>query len=116
MGKAGALVTAAVVLSASLLTVGAAGASAAAGETTQGVTATTIRIGVPYVDLSAVRKFGITLDHGDYTAAYIAPLIARPGLTITRLARGLPIGGDLEYADEGTLSRALEGRQQVREP
>jgi recombination protein RecR len=53
---------------------------------------------------------------GDYTAAYIAPLIARPGLTITRLARGLPIGGDLEYADEGTLSRALEGRQQVREP
>jgi recombination protein RecR len=52
---------------------------------------------------------------GDYTAAYIAPLIARPGLTITRLARGLPIGGDLEYADEGTLSRALEGRQQVRE-
>ena len=58
MGKAGALVTAAVVLSASLLTVGAAGASAAAGETTQGVTATTIRIGVPYVDLSAVRKFG----------------------------------------------------------
>ncbi|HEX9412091.1 MAG TPA: recombination mediator RecR [Ktedonobacterales bacterium] len=53
---------------------------------------------------------------GDYTAAYIAPLITRPGLTITRLARGLPIGGDLEYADEGTLSRALEGRQQVREP
>ncbi|HEX9056972.1 MAG TPA: recombination mediator RecR [Ktedonobacterales bacterium] len=48
---------------------------------------------------------------GDYTAAYIAPMIARPGLTISRLARGLPIGGDLEYADEGTLSRALEGRQ-----
>jgi recombination protein RecR len=53
---------------------------------------------------------------GDYTAAYIAPLIARPNLTITRLARGLPIGGDLEYADEGTLSRALEGRQRLREP
>jgi recombination protein RecR len=52
---------------------------------------------------------------GDYTAAYIAPLIGRPGLTITRLARGLPIGGDLEYADEGTLSRALEGRQRLRE-
>ena len=52
---------------------------------------------------------------GDYTAAYIAPLIARPGLTITRLARGLPIGGDLEYADEGTLSRALEGRQRLRD-
>ena len=52
---------------------------------------------------------------GDYTAAYIAPLIARPGLNITRLARGLPIGGDLEYADEGTLSRALEGRQRLRD-
>jgi recombination protein RecR len=50
---------------------------------------------------------------GDYTAAYIAPLITRPGLTITRLARGLPIGGDLEYADEGTLSRALEGRREL---
>jgi recombination protein RecR len=52
---------------------------------------------------------------GDYTAAYIAPLIARPGLTITRLARGLPIGGDLEYADEGTLSRALEGRRELKD-
>ena len=50
---------------------------------------------------------------GDYTAAYIAPLITRPGLTVTRLARGLPIGGDLEYADEGTLSRALEGRREL---
>ena len=50
---------------------------------------------------------------GDYTAAYIAPLVTRPGLAITRLARGLPIGGDLEYADEGTLSRALEGRREV---
>ena len=50
---------------------------------------------------------------GDYTATYIAPLITRPGLTISRLARGLPIGGDLEYADEGTLSRALEGRREL---
>jgi recombination protein RecR len=50
---------------------------------------------------------------GDYTAAYIAPLIARPDLRVTRLARGLPIGGDLEYADEGTLSRALEGRREL---
>jgi len=50
---------------------------------------------------------------GDYTAAYIKPLIVRPELTVTRLARGLPIGGDLEYADEGTLSRALEGRREL---
>jgi recombination protein RecR len=50
---------------------------------------------------------------GDYTAAYISPLIARPDLKVTRLARGLPIGGDLEYTDEGTLSRALEGRREM---
>ncbi len=50
---------------------------------------------------------------GDYTAAYIAPMLARADLKVTRLARGLPIGGDLEYADEGTLSRALEGRREV---
>ncbi len=50
---------------------------------------------------------------GDYTAAYIAPLLSRPDLKVTRLARGLPIGGDLEYADEGTLSRALEGRREI---
>jgi recombination protein RecR len=48
---------------------------------------------------------------GDYTAAYIAPLLKPQGVTITRLARGLPLGGDLEYADEGTLTRALEGRR-----
>ncbi len=50
---------------------------------------------------------------GDYTAAYIEPLIRRPDLKVTRLARGLPIGGDLEYADEGTLMRALEGRREL---
>ncbi len=48
---------------------------------------------------------------GDYTAAYIAPLLRPLNVTLTRLARGLPLGGDLEYADEGTLSRALEGRR-----
>jgi recombination protein RecR len=50
---------------------------------------------------------------GDYTAAYIAPLLEHADLRVTRLARGLPIGGDLEYADEGTLSRALEGRREM---
>ena len=50
---------------------------------------------------------------GDYTVAYIAPLLDQPGVKVTRLARGLPIGGDLEYADEGTLGRALEGRREV---
>ncbi len=50
---------------------------------------------------------------GDYTTAYIAPLLANESIKVTRLARGLPIGGDLEYADEGTLGRALEGRREV---
>lgn len=47
---------------------------------------------------------------GDTTAIYIAQLLRPLGVTVTRIARGLPIGGDLEYADEATLSRALEGR------
>lgn len=50
---------------------------------------------------------------GEYTASYIAPLLTQSGAKVTRLARGLPIGGDLEYADEGTLSRALEGRREL---
>lgn len=47
---------------------------------------------------------------GDTTAYYIAQLLKPTGVRVTRIARGLPIGGDLEYADEATLSRALEGR------
>lgn len=47
---------------------------------------------------------------GDTTAYYISQLLAPFDVTVTRIARGLPIGGDLEYADEATLSRALEGR------
>jgi recombination protein RecR len=47
---------------------------------------------------------------GDTTAYYISQLLESFDVTVTRIARGLPIGGDLEYADEATLSRALEGR------
>ncbi len=47
---------------------------------------------------------------GDTTAYYIAQLLKPFNVRVTRIARGLPIGGDLEYADEATLSRALEGR------
>ena len=50
---------------------------------------------------------------GEYTASYIAPLLTPHNAKVTRLARGLPIGGDLEYADEETLSRALEGRREM---
>jgi recombination protein RecR len=50
---------------------------------------------------------------GEATALYLARLLAETGIRITRLASGLPVGGDLEYADELTLGRALSGRQQL---
>ena len=50
---------------------------------------------------------------GEATAMYIARLIKPMGVRVTRLARGLPVGGDLEYADEITLGRALEGRSEM---
>jgi recombination protein RecR len=50
---------------------------------------------------------------GDYTAAYLVQRLKPLGVRITRLGRGLPVGGDLEYADPVTLSRALESRQEL---
>ncbi|MCY4163240.1 MAG: recombination mediator RecR [bacterium] len=50
---------------------------------------------------------------GEATAMYLARLIEPLGVAVTRIASGLPVGGDLEYADELTLSRALEGRQRL---
>lgn len=50
---------------------------------------------------------------GEATAMYLERLIKPLGIRLTRLARGLPVGGDLEYADEVTLTRALEGRHEV---
>ena len=50
---------------------------------------------------------------GEYTANFIKGELAALGMKITSLARGLPMGGDLEYADEGTLGRALEGRRDL---
>jgi recombination protein RecR len=50
---------------------------------------------------------------GDTTAGYLERRLAPLGVHVTRLARGLPVGGDLEYADEVTLARALEGRRPV---
>jgi recombination protein RecR len=50
---------------------------------------------------------------GEATAMYIARLISPLGVKVTRLARGLPVGADLEYADNVTLARALEGRQEL---
>lgn len=48
---------------------------------------------------------------GDATAGYLERVMRPRGLNVTRIARGLPVGGDLEYADEVTLARALEGRR-----
>jgi recombination protein RecR len=50
---------------------------------------------------------------GDATAMYLARLLGPLGIKITRLASGMPVGGDLEYADEVTLGRALEGRRRL---
>jgi recombination protein RecR len=50
---------------------------------------------------------------GEATATYLTRLVKSMGLAVTRLASGLPVGGDLEYADEVTLGRAFEGRRRV---
>lgn len=50
---------------------------------------------------------------GEATASYISRLLKPMGIKVTRLAYGIPVGGDLEYADEFTLARALEGRNEI---
>jgi recombination protein RecR len=50
---------------------------------------------------------------GEATAMYLARLLGPLGVEVTRIASGLPVGGDLEYADELTLGRALEGRRHL---
>jgi recombination protein RecR len=51
---------------------------------------------------------------GEATATYLTRMLAPLGITVSRLASGLPVGGDLEYADEVTLGRAFEGRRIVK--
>lgn len=51
---------------------------------------------------------------GDATALYLAGLVRPLGITVTRIAHGLPVGADLEYADEMTLGKALEGRREMK--
>lgn len=50
---------------------------------------------------------------GDATALYLQQRIGKMGIKVTRLARGLPVGGDIEYADQSTLQRALSYRQEM---
>ena len=65
---------------------------------------------------SAVSEVIIATDpnvEGEATATYLSRLLVQPGLVVSRLASGLPVGGDLEYADEITLGRAFEGRRVI---
>ncbi|MER7439196.1 MULTISPECIES: recombination mediator RecR [Micromonospora] len=64
----------------------------------------------------AVRELILATDpntEGEATATYLALMVKPMGIAVTRLASGLPVGGDLEYADEITLGRAFEGRRAV---
>lgn len=54
-----------------------------------------------------------TTIEGEATAMYISKIFAPLGVKVTRIAKGIPIGGDIEYADEVTLSKALEGRREM---
>ena len=51
---------------------------------------------------------------GESTAIYIAKILKHANIKITRIARGLPVGGDIEYADEVTLMKSLEGRTEMK--
>jgi len=76
----------------------------------------TIRELVGRVKAGGIRELILATNpsmEGDATAMYIQQQINIPGVKVTRLARGLPIGGDLEYADQTTLLRALTGRQEM---
>ena len=75
-----------------------------------------IRELVARIDPEGVREIILCTNpntEGEVTAMYLARLLKPIGLTVSRIASGLPVGGDLEYADELTLGRALEGRRAV---
>lgn len=75
-----------------------------------------IRELIDRIEVSAVSEIILATNpslEGENTAMYIQRKISKPSIKITRLARGLPMGGDLEYADEVTLARALEGRREM---
>ena len=74
----------------------------------------TIRELVARVETGEVAEVIIATNptpHGDTTAAYIARILEPYGVNVSRLAYGIPVGGDIEYADEVTLYRAMEGRR-----
>lgn len=74
------------------------------------------RLEAPHDDGAGVAEVIIATNpsvEGDATAMYLARLLSPLGVSVTRLASGLPVGGDLEYADEVTLGKALEGRRRL---
>ena len=74
------------------------------------------RVKAPHEGHRAVSEVIVATNpniEGEATAMYLARLLSPLGLKVTRLASGLPVGGDLEYADEVTLGRALEGRRNL---
>jgi len=75
-----------------------------------------IRELVDRIDLEGVKEVIVATNptvEGDTTALYVARLLKPLGVTVSRLASGLPVGGDLDYADEVTLGRALAGRREL---
>lgn len=75
-----------------------------------------IRELIARVDAEAITEIIVATNptlEGEATAMYLKDAIRNPAVRMTRLARGLPAGGDLEYADSRTLSEALEGRREV---
>ena len=69
------------------------------------------RLGAADVEVEEVIIATDPTVEGEATTTYLVRLLKFPGLTVTRLASGLPVGGDLEFADEVTLGRAFEGRR-----
>ena len=65
-------------------------------------------------DISEIILATGTTVEGEATAMYIARLLRPFGIKVSRIAHGIPIGGDLEYADEVTIARAIEGRRELK--
>jgi hypothetical protein len=106
----------AILVSGAVMAAEAGPAAAQAGPSGQGVTATTIRIGIPYIDLSAVRKFGITLDQGDYPDAYnavIADVNAHGGVDGRKLVPYIVPVSPVGTAPAATACTQLAGDDKV---
>src|SRR6516164_2945533 len=110
------LVVSTILVSGAVIATGGGPATAQAGRLDQGVTATTIRIGIPYIDLSAIRKFGITLDQGNYPDAYnaiVADLNAHGGVDGRKLVPYIVAVSPVGTAPAATACTQLAGDDRV---